>query len=67
MTGSFLVLGIIFFMTKKELKEAICKICDIIDGASQDSEEYKRALKELKELQKKIGVKKIIDCSYTNH
>lgn len=42
-------------MTKKELKEAIYKVCDMIDNSSQDSQEYKEALKKLKELQIKMG------------
>jgi len=41
-------------MTKKELKEAIYKLCNRIDESSQDSEEYKRALKELKEFQSEL-------------
>lgn len=42
-------------MTKKELKEAIYKVCDIIDNNAQHSQEYKEALKKLKELQIKMS------------
>ena len=41
-------------MTKKELKEAISKLCDIIDCSEINSAEYKKALKDIKELQKNL-------------
>ena len=41
-------------MTKKELKEAISKLCDIIDRSEINSLEYKKAIKDIKELQKNL-------------
>ena len=41
-------------MTKKELKEIIYNLCDILDIFPVESENYKRALKELKQTQNKL-------------
>lgn len=38
-------------MTKKEIKEAIAKICDILDQHDMDSAEYEKALKDLQKIQ----------------
>ena len=41
-------------MTKKELKEAVSKICDVLDCTEINSAEYKKALKELQKLQQNL-------------
>jgi hypothetical protein len=41
-------------MTKKELKEIIYNLCDILDSSPTDSEKYKKALKDLKRAQNKL-------------
>jgi len=38
-------------MTKKEIKEAVAKVCDILDQYDIDSAEYKKSLKDLQKLQ----------------
>ena len=41
-------------MTKKELKEAVSKVCDVLDQHDINSTEYKKALKELQKLQQNL-------------
>ena len=38
-------------MTKKEIKEAVSKVCDVMDQSEINSVEYKKALKELQKIQ----------------
>ena len=41
-------------MTKREVKEIIYNLCNILDCSPIDSEKYKKALKDLKQAQNKL-------------
>ena len=41
-------------MTKKELKEIIYALCEVLDAFPTESEEYKKASKDLQKIQEQL-------------